>query len=63
MLYLAVYQAHDMFVTSLNAREADKVDWESVKGLLVEEFLKKEKRNPSNQSDEAPYTRGGGRAR
>lgn len=56
--------SYDMFVTSLNAREADNLDWESIKGPLVEEFMKrKETKNPANmKADDALFTRGGGGA-
>jgi len=33
-------ESYDNFLTSLNARNADDLDWENVKGLLIEEFLK-----------------------
>ena len=54
--------SYDLFVTSMNAREAETLDWDSVKGSLIEEFFKKkEKQKPvSNSNDEALFTHGGG---
>ena len=31
----------DNFLTSMNVRDADNLDWENVKGVLVEEFMKR----------------------
>lgn len=55
--------SYETFVTSLNARDADGLDWESVKGPLVEEYMKKkeQKDQKTKAVDEALMTRGGGR--
>ena len=41
--------SYDTFITSLNARKADDLDWQSIKGPLIEEFMKREK------SDDRPH--------
>ena len=33
--------SYDNFLVSLNARNADDLDWENVKGLLIEEYIKR----------------------
>ena len=33
--------SYDNFLTSLNARSANDLDWENVKGLLIEEYMKR----------------------
>ena len=33
-------ESYDTFLTSLNARKADELDWDNIKGLLIEEYLK-----------------------
>ena len=34
-------ESYDTFLTSLNARNADDLDWEDVKGLLIEKYMKR----------------------
>ena len=44
-------KSYDNFLTSLNAEE---LDWDNIKGLLIEEYLKrKEKNNGSKTQDSA----------
>ena len=45
--------SYDNFLTSLNARSADDLDWESVKGLLIEEYMKRTEKNEKQESDNA----------
>ena len=45
--------SYDMFVTSLNARGADDLDWESIKGALTEESTKIAEKSISNTVNEA----------
>ena len=34
-------ELYDTFLTSLNARNAEELDWDNIKGLLIEEYLKR----------------------
>lgn len=48
----------DNFLISLNARDAEELDWENVKGLLTEEYMKhKEKNERQQESDNTLFTR------
>ena len=38
-------ESYDNFISSLNAREVEDLNWENVKGLLVEEFVKRKEKN------------------
>ena len=53
-------ESYDNFLTSLNARNADDLDWENVKGLLIEEFLKRAEKSEKQEADNALYVRRGG---
>ena len=48
-------ESYDNFLTSLNARNADDLDWENVKGLLIEEFLKRAEKSEKQKADNALY--------
>ena len=43
-------ESYDNFLTSLNARNADDLDWENVKGLLIEEYMKRAEKNEKEKS-------------
>ena len=43
-------ESYDNFLTSLNARNADDLDWENVKGLLIEEYMKRKEKNEKEES-------------
>ena len=47
-----------MFTTSLNGRKGDDLDWDSIKGSLIEEYLKRKEKMRSPNVVEAIYTRG-----
>ena len=47
--------SYDNFLTSLNARSADDLDWENVKGLLIEEYMKRSVKNEKQESDNALF--------
>ena len=47
--------SYDNFLTSLNARSADDLDWENVKGLLIEEYTKRTEKNEKQESDNALF--------
>ena len=48
-------ESYDNFLTSLNAEE---LDWDNIKGLLIEEYLKrKEKNNGSKTQDSALFAK------
>ena len=40
VVLVSLPHSYDNFSTSLNARSADDLDWENVKGLLFEEYMK-----------------------
>ena len=53
-------ESYDNFLTSLNARNADDLDWENVKGLLIEEYMKrKEKIEKEESADNALFANRG----
>ena len=53
-------ESYDNFLTSLNARAADGLDWENVKGLLIEEDMKrKEKKEKMQEPDNALFMKKG----
>ena len=43
-------ESYDNFLTSLNARKAEELDWESIKGLLIEEHLKRVEKDEKKES-------------
>ena len=43
-------ELYDNFLTSLNARNADDLDWENVKGLLIEEYMKRAEKNENKKA-------------
>ena len=49
--------SYDNFLTSLNARDAQELEWDNTKGLLIEEYMKRKEKNDSNKVDNAMYTR------
>ena len=53
-------ESYDNFLTSMNARDADDLNWNSVKGLLGEEFMKRQDKNKQRIADEALLTRRSG---
>jgi hypothetical protein len=46
-------ESYEHFLTSLNARNADDLDWENVKGLLIEESMKRADKSEKQESDNA----------
>ena len=48
-------ESYDNFLTSLNARNAADLDWENVKGLLIEEFLKRAEKSEKQEAGNALY--------
>ena len=52
--------SYDNFLTSMNARNADDLDWNNVKGHLIEEYMKRQDKEKQNVGEEALFTRGGG---
>ena len=51
-------ESYDNFLTSLNARNDEELDWDNIKGLLIEEYLKrKEKNNGSKTQDSALFAK------
>ena len=56
-------ESYDHFLTSLNARDAEDLDWENIKGLPIEEYMKRKEKNEKQKSDNALFTRKGPSAR
>ena len=54
-------QSYDGFISSLSARTSDELDWDKIKGLLVEEYMKQKERSEqqSSISNDALFTRRG----
>lgn len=49
-------ESYDNFLTSLNARNADDLDWENVKGLLIKECMKRaDKKGREKSADNALF--------
>ncbi|KAK3749555.1 hypothetical protein QZH41_007287 [Actinostola sp. cb2023] len=48
-------ESYENFLTSLNARNADDLDWENVKGLLIEESMKRADKSEKQESDNALF--------
>ena len=56
-------ESYANFITSLNGTKMDELDWESIKGALIEEEIKRKENNANRGRDEALFTtpqRGGG---
>ena len=58
--------SYDNFLTSMNSRDADTLDWSNVKGALMEEFAKRKDKEKQATDEEALFVnrydnRGGGR--
>ena len=50
-------ESYDNFVSSLNARTADELNWDNIKGPLIEEYMKrKDKRDQQHSSNDALFT-------
>ena len=43
--------SYDNFITSLNARSAEELDWDCIKGSLIEEFLNRKEKKSSASND------------
>ena len=54
-------ESFDNFLTSLNARYADNLDWENVKGLLIEEYMMRKEKNEKEESADNPLFANRGR--
>ena len=54
-------ESYDNVLTSLNARDAEKLDWDDIKGLLIEENMKQKEKSDKNKFDNgnALFTKGG----
>lgn len=50
-------ESYDNFLTSLNVRNAEDLDWENVKGLLIEEYMKRTEKNEKQESDNAFFVK------
>ena len=49
--------SYDNFLTSMNARDAEQLDWTNVKGVLIEEFMKRQDKEKQKTTDEELFTR------
>ncbi len=51
-------ESYDNFLTSLNVRNAEELDWDNIKGLLIQEYLKKKEKSYVNKgNDNALFTK------
>ena len=48
-------ESYDNFLTSLNARKADDLDWENIKAMLIEEYMERAENNEKEKSDNALF--------
>jgi len=51
----SLLESYDNFRTTLNARSADKLTWKDVKGLLVQQFIKRKEKKEKQLSDDALF--------
>ena len=52
--------SYDTYITSLNARKAADLDWETIRGSLQEEYMKRKEKNANtNLNNEALFMGGG----
>ena len=49
-------ESYDNFLTSLNSRGADTLDWNSIRGALMEEYHKRKEKEKHRADDEALFT-------
>ena len=57
MILGSLPESYDNFVSSLNARTADELNWDNIKGPLIEEYMKrKDKRDQQHSSNDALFT-------
>lgn len=47
----SLFDLYDNFLISLNVRSVDDFDWENVKGLLIEEYMKCFGKNEKEEFD------------
>ena len=52
-------ESFDTFLMSLNARKADELDWDNVKGLLIKEYMKRKEKNERQELDDALFVKKG----
>ena len=53
-------ESYDNFLTYLNTRDAEDLDWKSIlKGLLIKEYMNCKEKNEKQKSDDAVFTRKG----
>ena len=43
--------SYDIFLSSLNARDADNMDWEQIRPLLIKEYMKRKQREERHDED------------
>ena len=48
-------ESYDNFLTSLNARNAEELDWDNTKGLLIKEYLKRKEKNDGSRSQDSAF--------
>ena len=52
-------ESYHNFLTSSDARDAKDLGWENIKGLFIEEYMKRKKQNEKRKSDDGLFTRKG----
>ena len=50
-------ESYDIFLSSLNARNADDMDWDGIRPLLVEEFMKRKRKEDEKRNEEALFVK------
>ena len=43
-------ESYDNYISSLNATKMDELNWDNVKGLLIEEYRKREEKEDNNST-------------
>ena len=49
-------ESYDNFLTSMNTRDTDSLDWNSIRGALMEEYHKRKEKEKQKTDEEALYT-------
>ena len=53
----SLLESYDNFVSSLNVQTADELNWDNIRGPLIEEYMKrKDKRDQQRSSNDAVFT-------
>ena len=53
-------ESYDNFLTGLNARDANSFQWDNIKQVLIEEYMKCKEKNEKQKNEDALFIRKGG---